>query len=135
MLKTLLFGPTPLPLLKKGLDAYALRHKAIADNIANVETPGYVRHTVKFEEKLDQAMLGKKLNRTHSGHLMQSDPNLDQLNPELKTDPTPSDVGAVNNVDMDREMTDLAKNNLEYTFAAQMAKKFYEIINSSIRGS
>ena len=42
-------------LLKKSLDAYSLRQKAIASNVANIDTPGYGRLEVNFEEQLQKA--------------------------------------------------------------------------------
>ena len=43
-------------LLAAALQAEALRQRAIASNIANIETPGYRRVDVKFEELLAKAM-------------------------------------------------------------------------------
>ena len=43
-------------LLAAAMRAEALRHKTIAGNIANAETPGYRRVDVKFEELLAKAM-------------------------------------------------------------------------------
>ena len=43
-------------LLAAALQAEALRQRAIASNIANIETPGYRRLGVKFEERLAKAM-------------------------------------------------------------------------------
>jgi flagellar basal-body rod protein FlgB len=43
-------------LIVAGLRAEALRQKAIASNIANLETPGYRRVDVKFEEMLADAL-------------------------------------------------------------------------------
>ena len=70
MIKNLLFRKTVIPTLTKGLDVYALRQKTISGNIANVETPGYNRKEVKFEEQL-QSALNKKLSgtRTNANHL------------------------------------------------------------------
>jgi flagellar basal-body rod protein FlgB len=48
----LLFDNGPLPLLKKALEASALRQRVAAANIANLETPGYVPRKVLFEELL-----------------------------------------------------------------------------------
>jgi flagellar basal-body rod protein FlgB len=39
-------------LLKKSLDAAALRQRVIAHNIANINTKGFKRSDVVFEEKL-----------------------------------------------------------------------------------
>ncbi|HID12005.1 MAG TPA: flagellar basal body rod protein FlgB, partial [Candidatus Latescibacteria bacterium] len=49
---------TSIPLLAKALDAYTLRQRAIADNIANSETPGFRRREVRFEEELRRALEG-----------------------------------------------------------------------------
>jgi flagellar basal-body rod protein FlgB len=43
-------------LLATAINAEALRQKAIANNIANLQTPGYRRVDVKFEELLAKAM-------------------------------------------------------------------------------
>ena len=43
-------------LLEAGIRAEHLRQKAIANNIANLETPGYRRIDVKFEELLAKAL-------------------------------------------------------------------------------
>ena len=41
--------------LGKAMDAYSLRQKITAANIANADTPGYKRHEVLFEEVLQEA--------------------------------------------------------------------------------
>lgn len=42
-------------MLGKAMDAYALRQKITATNIANADTPGYKRHDVQFENELQKA--------------------------------------------------------------------------------
>lgn len=41
--------------LRNAMGAYALRFKVLANNIANVDTPGYQRSSVSFEDKLQKA--------------------------------------------------------------------------------
>ena len=43
-------------LMEKALDAASMRQSAIADNIANVNTLGYKKKQVVFEEAPQQAM-------------------------------------------------------------------------------
>ena len=43
-------------ILEAGLKAESLRQKAIANNIANLETPGYRRVDVRFEELLAKCL-------------------------------------------------------------------------------
>ncbi len=47
-----LFGDRVLPVLGKAMDAYSLRHRVMADNIANANTPGFKRSYVPFESEL-----------------------------------------------------------------------------------
>ena len=42
--------------LGRSLDALSMRQSVIADNIANVDTPGYTARTVEFEQALRGAM-------------------------------------------------------------------------------
>lgn len=134
MIQERLFGPTPIPLLKKGLDSYALRHRAISDNVANTETTGYRRKKVLFEEKLRQVMKLDGLRRTHPMHMGLGGIRLQKLDPELVYDPEPTDINALNNVDIDREMAEMARNHLQYSFAGKLIKQRFEGINTSIRG-
>lgn len=44
-----------IKLLSQAMDAYSLRQKMTASNIANIDTPGYKKLSVSFEEELQQA--------------------------------------------------------------------------------
>ena len=134
MLSEKLFGATKLPLLKAGLDAYSLRNRAIANNVANAETYGYKRKSVVFESKLRTALKHTRVSSTNPKHLKAKGLDLNQFQPELQTDETPSDINDVSNVDIDREMGDLAKNHLQFTYASRMSKLYYDLIRESIRG-
>jgi flagellar basal-body rod protein FlgB len=47
-------------LLAKAMDSYSLRQEITSSNIANIDTPGYNRHTVEFENALREAADSKK---------------------------------------------------------------------------
>ena len=134
MLSEKLFDATSLPLLRKGMDAYSIRHRAIADNVANAETHGYKRKEVRFESKLKEVLRTRELRTTHSRHIGTSGSELADMDPKVKLDQRPSDTNDISNVDIDREMADMAKNKLQFFFASNMARRFYELINTSVRG-
>jgi len=124
--------------LRKGLDAYALRQKVLASNIANSETPGYVAKRVKFE-----AQLAKALDKQQSGLARSSFDHLpirngvramDSVVPEVSNVTTAHDENGVNNVDIEREMTDLATNQIQYTTAAKVMSMRYQMLKSAIMG-
>ena len=134
MIKEKLFNATKLPILSKGLDAYALRHRAISDNVANVETPGYQRRKVEFEAKLQGAIGEDTLVKTNSRHLGHGGMKVKNVNPEMKLDQEASDINDLNNVDIDREMGEMARNHLQFSFASKIASSSFDLIKFSIRG-
>lgn len=44
-----------ITVLRRAMDAYALRQRTTASNVANLDTPGYRRLDVQFEEALARA--------------------------------------------------------------------------------
>ena len=52
-----LFGGDIFVASTRALDAYALRHQTISNNLANINTPGYKRQEVRFEDQLAGALL------------------------------------------------------------------------------
>lgn len=134
MIKDKLLSQTKIPILSKGLDAYGLRHRALADNIANAETPGYVRRDVIFEEKLTMARSGGKVSVNNDKHIASGGVRMDNLNAELVTDTNKSENNDLNNVDIEREMVEMAENQMQYMFAARLIKMYFEGLQNSIRG-
>lgn len=113
-----------IDLLERALAAASLRHAAISQNIANVNTPGYQAHTVAFEQHLQQALAASRgekvplaLARTHAGHLAPfgAAPNRpDQVQPVVRRDTEHVARHDGNNVDIESEMAALAANQIWY---------------------
>lgn len=98
--------------LDKAADAAWLRNDAIANNIANVDTPGYKRQDVNFEEQLRKAM---KDSRYTSVDEKVSKINLKRLNPTTYKDHAGFSYRLDgNNVDIDTENVELASNQIRY---------------------
>jgi len=91
--------------LAKTLDAAAARQKAIANNIANVETPGYKRVYVSFENELRSVM------EEGSAHAVRK--ALKSLAPVRRTDLVSAEKPDGNNVNIDAEIAELARNTLK----------------------
>ena len=99
--------------LEAGIRAESLRQKAIANNIANLETPGYRRIDVKFEE-----LLAKALNSPGSVELSELEPQIYQ---PLKT-PVNSNG---NDVSLESEVGQMVKNTLRYKAYIRLLNKKY----------
>lgn len=98
--------------IDKALDAAWIRNQAIAQNIANVDTPGYKRKTVSFEEQLKQAM--------ESNNFKNSD--VDKIDIKVTEDNKSLSMRLDgNNVDIDNEMAEMAKNTIRYNLLVQQA--------------
>lgn len=102
-------------LIKMGLDATELRSKAIANNIANVNTPGYKRKYVTFEDTLDSSL--------------KVDPKI-----ELKEDKSDSVRFDGNNVDLENEKVNQAANTLQYNALITMSNTKLAMTKSVISG-
>ncbi|MDO8141516.1 MAG: flagellar basal body rod protein FlgB [Candidatus Brocadiales bacterium] len=113
-------------LLEKMLDVSSVKHKVIANNIANVNTPGYKKMDVSFADQLEKA-------------LNEASPNkFDALQPKIvisKEDTSGTVRNDGNNVDMDKEVSALVKNTLSYSIYTQLLAKKYEVVKSAIEGS
>jgi|GEM_PF-62738 len=110
-----------IEMAKKGLDSAALRHNVISNNIANVNTPGFKRQSVIFEEALRQNKLSAK--RIHPKHIPFSTEAKNSV--RIITESDTIYRNDENNVDLDKEMADLAKNTIYYNaIATRLARKF-----------
>ena len=92
--------------ISRSLDAAATRHRVIADNIANAETPGFTRSEVRFEDSL------KDLLAAHDPKTIEK--RLKAIQPTVVQDTISSASPEGNNVAIDREMADITKNLLQY---------------------
>lgn len=117
---------TNLDVLSKAMDMYLLKHAVIADNIANAETPGFKARRVDFEAELSRAV-----DAVASGDTGR---DIASVLPSIYQDADSGRGQDLNTVDMDREMADLAKNDLRYSAATQAVSKKFALLQYAILG-
>ncbi len=110
--------------LDKASDASWLRNEVISNNISNVDTPNYKRKDVQFESYLKSAVEG--------GDTLDKDINdmdLDTIDPTTYTEFSGLSYRYDgNNVDIDTESAELAKNQIRYyTLLDSMTQEFSRI--------
>jgi flagellar basal-body rod protein FlgB len=98
-------------LLQKGLDASQARSEATADNMANINTKGYKRKYVTFEESLKKSVDDLELKTDDEKHIKV---NSEYGSVNIKTDDSTSMNEDGNNVDIDNEMVNQSANALMY---------------------
>ena len=116
----MLFDVTQLA-LQRAMEGAGLRQEALADNIANANTPGYRRHDVDFHDAL-------------AGALQSADPNAALAATPLGVtqDPSAPVRADGNSVDIDAESAKLASNGLEYEQLATAMKARMDILRAAM---
>jgi len=120
--------------LETALDVASARHQVIANNVANVNTPGFKVADVDFVSSLEQAMAGRAESAgrrltgrtTRAGHLAITGPESVGRSPIVQTvDEGVSMKVDGNSVDIDLEEAKMAENATMYnTFAQLVSSKF-----------
>ncbi len=114
-------------LLTKAMNASWKRNEVITNNIANANTPNFKKSEVVFEELLQDYLKGTTLKgfNTHQKHF-----DIGPMDPKALQHKV-IDTGGYstrrdgNNVDIDVEMAELAKNQIIYnTLATQVNAHF-----------
>jgi flagellar basal-body rod protein FlgB len=120
-----IFGGDGFVAQTRALDASALRQQLIANNLANVNTPGYKRQDVAFESKLAHA-LGESAHGIAGA--------VDRVRPEIVTQSNNTMRADGNNVDMESENVNAAINTLRYEALTEMVGGYFTGIKAAIAG-
>jgi len=110
--------PTQL-LLTRLLDATALRNRVLANNVANADTPGFIRQDVPFERELAAAVRGGCL---------------ESFAPKIEADKTAPTRADGNNISVDRELAELNKNAMMHQMAIQLMQQKLSMQRMAITG-
>ena len=113
--------PSQIDVLRGLLDSAALRHRVIANNVANVNTPGYKRLTVSFAAEVERSLAAGEGLQGASARIVED------LSAPERVDG--------NTVDIDREMNELSKNFQLYSAAASILASRVGQLRTAIRGS
>jgi flagellar basal-body rod protein FlgB len=123
--------------IEKDIEGLAKRFNATSRNLANVNTPGYARRNVSFEDELrDVIYADRKLRMTITdrGHI--------PSRPRAVSDVTPAEIKIndemyrldENNVDPEREMAVLAETRMMYGAMTRFAARKRSGLISAITG-
>lgn len=121
--------PSGIKSLEKFIDYCSLKNKVISKNIANIGTENYKREDVSFKEVLNN--LGS-MKATNPKHIKLQEDN--QLQFEFSKDKSLDNASGVNNVDIDKEMSELAANSIQFRFASRKIGDYYRGLQNVIKG-
>ncbi|WP_025718470.1 flagellar basal body rod protein FlgB [Paenibacillus sp. 1-18] len=132
-----LLGDVSFQKLQAGVQAANTRQRVIADNISNADTPYFKRSEVSFEELLQQQMdgnvtplHGKVTNARH----FQIGPVNSIPDAVVTKDGYSVMNNNMNNVDIDREMSLMAENQLRYNTYIQEISERIKMMRTAVEG-
>ncbi len=103
-------------IIHKALDGAWVKNNAISQNIANVNTPGYKRITVEFQNHLHDAINKQTFKgyKTHEKHILINNSDSSDSYIDIKKNNHISTRKDDNGVNIDVEMAELSKNTILY---------------------
>lgn len=112
-----------LDIIEAGLSIATLRHKLYSTNIANIDTPGYKKYRVAFEDFLKDALGNNEISS--------------EVKPIVYRVLETSFRNDGNNVNLDEEIVLMNQNVLKYQALSQFAKwsfdKYYTVLGGRKR--
>jgi flagellar basal-body rod protein FlgB len=111
-----LLTDTTMQSLATALDGLSARQKVIANNVANVETPGFTASRVDFESSLAQAIAG-------------GDPTATTVSTTATADPAGANG---NNVNLDDQNLALAQTGLQFRTMIEGLNSKYQLLRAAI---
>src|SRR5437762_8512697 len=116
-------GPL-FPALEDLLSWTSKRQQALAANVANMDTPGYRAKDYSFQQELATIDLAA----TSSKHLTPTE----EASPARMVDVNSKVKPNGNNVDLEREMTEITKNGLQYITLVQYLNQKIRTLRTAI---
>lgn len=119
--------------LENAINIAHQRHNLISSNISNLDTPDKKGMDIDFKQAMARAMASENdvtLTKTNSGHLGPGKTGPPQVEPFED----PGEWNGYNWINIDREMTKLIENNLQYRTATEVLLRKIAIMKEVIRG-
>lgn len=108
--------------LENLLNFTALKQKVVSQNLANSETVGYKRRDVAFKDMLQAGMKTLSTNNFNEDDL------------EITIDENTENISGVNNVDVNKEMAEMAQNSIMFKFGSKKINSYYQTLQRVIKG-
>jgi flagellar basal-body rod protein FlgB len=124
--------------LEESLNLRMQRHMVNLSNVTNSMTPGYRALGFDFEKQLQSAIGNSDqmpMNTSHPNHIRHPGIGADGvLKPDLYVKPTESIGNDGNTVDVDKEMTEMAENQIVYRATIEILNRQLGMIRYGING-
>jgi flagellar basal-body rod protein FlgB len=124
-----------IKLLENVIDFCSVKNNVISKNIANIGTEDYQREEAVFKDVF-AAQLNKNLKATNPRHISGNPESLsDENGIGIVKDSSEEMASGINNVDIEKEMADLAENTIMFKFSARKIGDYYKSLQKVIKGT
>jgi flagellar basal-body rod protein FlgB len=120
------------------LDGLALKQDVISNNLANIDTPGYLAQDADFQSALQRAMKPSEsgmqrvsMQLTHPGHMLPQE-RMDSVQISYRQGGSLRADG--NGVDIDVEMSQMAETGIQYQAISQLVSKKLLLLKNIVTG-
>ena len=117
--------------LENGLNYSSAKQKVISQNIANVDTPNYKAKSISFKDQLNESISTFEAKRTNPRHFEFSGRGANGY--YIKNQPFQYNHNG-NGVDIDKEMSDMASNQIYFNALTDRLNGKFNSLQSVIRG-
>lgn len=123
-----------IKLLTNLLDYCTEKNRVISKNIANIGTENYKREDVSFRDILSENV-SSMITTTNPKHIQGINPeNSTESKFQTVYDESESMTSGANNINIEREMAELAENTLRFKFASKKVGDYYRSMQNVIKG-
>ena len=124
----------PIKNLENLLGYLVVKNRVISKNIANVGTENYKREDVVFKDLLNKST-NEVIRTADDRHIsLNNSGSADGKTFQVVQDNENNSVSGINNVDIDKEMSELAETTLLYRFATRKIGDYFKSIQGVIKG-
>ena len=123
--------------MERFMDLAVRRQKLISSNLSNVDTPGYKTVDIDFEQELQSHMAGSagqgiSMAVTDTRHLATSSGAQGGLPAQAREVEGLTLRNDLNNVNIDREMSELSTNAMKFSAVSQMIAGKFRTLKAAI---
>lgn len=127
-------GSIRMEAVERSLDGLALRVEAIGQNVANINTPGYVNQEVEFEETLREALAEamKPRGGSHDETSVTSQSHDVLLTWQPKTVQAADGAQRLdgNKTPVEMQMSELSENSIKFNAVSSLLQKEFQLLKT-----
>ncbi|OEH91255.1 flagellar basal body rod protein FlgB [Bacillus solimangrovi] len=124
-----LFSNNVISKLETSLSYSAAKQRVISNNISNVDTPNYKAKSVSFKDEFHRQLQAKRTDVRHNEFISNSNQSY-----AIRSMNNTSYNHNGNNVDIDKEMAEMAKNQIYYDALVERLNGKFRGLQQAIKG-